>query len=196
MRGHYIVFEGIDGSGKTTICSNTAARLRESGYKVLLISEPSKSEIGQLLRKQMKTMTLNQKSIALLYAADSYDIQAQILEDYDFILSDRNFFSTVAYQMVDVDENWLFSIHKFLEIPDAVFYLNISVDEALSRIERRDGNREVFENKESLEQIKRNYDKIMNRRNDFKIYKIDTSECNVIKVGEIVLETLKTQFNM
>ena len=171
MRGHYIVFEGIDGSGKTTICSNTAARLRESGYKVLLISEPSKSEIGQLLRKQMKTMTLNQKSIALLYAADSYDIQAQILEDYDFILSDRNFFSTVAYQMVEVDE-------------------------ALSRIERRDGNREVFENKESLEQIKRNYDKIMNRRNDFKIYKIDTSECNVIKVGEIVLETLKTQFNM
>lgn len=92
MRGHYIVFEGIDGSGKTTICSNIAARLRESGYKVLLISEPSKSEIGQLLRKQMKTMTLNEKSIALLYAADSYDIQAKILEDYDFILSDRNFF--------------------------------------------------------------------------------------------------------
>lgn len=98
--------------------------------------------------------------------------------------------------MVDVDENWLFSIHKFLEIPDVVFYLSISVDEALSRIERRDENREVFENKESLEQIKRNYDKIMNRKTDFRIYKIDTSECNVIKVGEIVLETLKTQFNI
>lgn len=81
MRGHYIVFEGIDGSGKTTVCTHIAVRLRESGYNVLLISEPSKSEIGQLLRKQMRAMTLNQKSIALLYAADSYDIQDKISEE-------------------------------------------------------------------------------------------------------------------
>lgn len=196
MRGHYIVFEGIDGSGKTTVCTHIAVRLRESGYNVLLISEPSKSEIGQLLRKQMRAMTLNQKSIALLYAADSYDIQDKISEDYDFILSDRNFFSTVAYQMMEVDENWLFSIHKFLEIPDTIFYLRVSVEEALGRIERRDGNRDVFENKESLEQIKLNYDKIMAQRNVFRVIEIETSERSENEIVETVLTILKSQFDL
>lgn len=196
MRGHYIVFEGIDGSGKTTVCMHIAVRLRESGYNVLLISEPSKSEIGQLLRKQMRAMTLNQKSIALLYAADSYDIQDKISEDYDFILSDRNFFSTVAYQMMEVDENWLFSIHKFLEIPDTIFYLRVSVEEALGRIERRDGNRDVFENKESLEQIKLNYDKIMAQRNVFRVIEIETSERSENEIVETVLTILKSQFDL
>lgn len=196
MRGHYIVFEGIDGSGKTTVCSHITVRLRESGYNVLLISEPSESEIGQLLRKQMQDMTLNQKSIALLYAADSYDIQDKISEGYDFILSDRNFFSTVAYQMMDVDENWLFSIHKFLEIPDMIFYLRVSVDEALGRIERRDGNRDVFENKESLEQIKVNYDKIMAQRDGFRVIEIETSERNENEIVETVLAILKAQYDL
>lgn len=196
MRGHYIVFEGIDGSGKTTVCTHIAVRLRESGYNVLLISEPSKSEIGQLLRKQMRAMTLNQKSIALLYTADSYDIQDKISEDYDFILSDRNFFSTVAYQMMEVDENWLFSIHKFLEIPDTIFYLRVSVEEALGRIERRDGNRDVFENKESLEQIKLNYDKIMAQRNVFRVIEIETSERSENEIVETVLTILKSQFDL
>lgn len=196
MRGHYIVFEGIDGSGKTTICSQIAVKLRERGYNVLHISEPSKSEIGQLLRKQMREMTLNQKSIALLYAADSYDIQYRITEKYDFILSDRNFFSTVAYQMTDVDEDWLFLIHRFLEMPDIIFYLNVSVDEALCRIEQRDGNRDVFENKESLKQIKLNYDKIMMQTSDFKIVEIEASKHSANEITEMVLSIFKTKFDI
>lgn len=196
MRGHYIVFEGIDGSGKTTVCSHIAVRLRESGYNVLLISEPSRSEIGQLLRKQMQVTTLNQKSIALLYAADSYDIQDKISEEYDFIISDRNFFSTVAYQMIEVDENWLFSIHELLEIPDTIFYLRVSVDEALSRIEQRDSNRDVFENRKSLELVKLNYDKIIAQRNIFRVIEIETSERSENEIVETVLAILKTQFDL
>lgn len=41
MKGHYIVFEGIDGSGKTSICSKISDSLIQRGYKVLQISEPS-----------------------------------------------------------------------------------------------------------------------------------------------------------
>ena len=53
MNGHYIVLEGIDGSGKTTTCLAVAEILSQEGYKVLLLSEPSHSEIGLFLRKQM-----------------------------------------------------------------------------------------------------------------------------------------------
>ena len=110
MKGHYIVFEGIDGSGKTSICSEISESLIQCGYKVLQVSEPSYSEIGLLLRNQMKDLHINQASLALLYAADSYDLQERIEDCYDFIISDRNYLSTVAYQMMAVDKGWLLTV--------------------------------------------------------------------------------------
>ena len=98
--------------------------------------------------------------------------------------------------MIEVDENWLFSIHKFLEIPDTIFYLRVSVDEALSRIERRDGNRDVFENRKSLELVKLNYDKIMAQRNVFRVIEIETSERSENEIVETVLTILKSQFDL
>ena len=121
MKGRYIVFEGIDGSGKTSICSEISESLIQCGYKVLQISEPSCSEIGLLLRNQMKDLHINQTSLALLYAADSYDLQERIEDCYDFIISDRNYLSTVAYQMMAVDKEWLLMLHQFLKQPDMVF---------------------------------------------------------------------------
>lgn len=42
----YIAFEGIDGSGKTTICKYISSYLRRNGYKVLTVGFPSNNEIG------------------------------------------------------------------------------------------------------------------------------------------------------
>ncbi len=194
MRGHYVVFEGIDGSGKSTICSRIEKKLREKGYKVLCVSEPSDSKIGQLLKNEMKDITLNQESIALLYAADSYDIQKKITKEYDFILSDRCYYSTVAYQMMFVNEEWLFSIHSFLKNPDIVFYLDVPVCEALNRIEGREKDKEVFEDEKILKCVKNNYDKIMKEEKNNKIICIETSECSVNQVEEQVFNEFKRYF--
>ena len=161
MKGHYIVVEGIDGSGKTSICSKISTSLIQRGYKILQISEPSHSEIGLLLRNQMKNLHINQTSLALLYAADSYDIQERIKDHYDFIISDRNYLSTVAYQMIDVDKEWLLMLHRFLKQPDMVFYLNVTVEAAMERIKSRNNNIDFFETSESLLKIKSNYEKLI-----------------------------------
>lgn len=196
MKGKYIVFEGIDGSGKSTACTNLANALVSNGYKVLLISEPSQSKIGQLLREQMGHLEVDQKTLALLFAADSYNIQNDFSDNYDFILSDRNFFSTVAYQMVEVNTEWLFMLHKYLKKPDIIFYLNVEVNEALERISLRDRKKEVFESKEALYKVQKNYEKIIQNRPDYNIIQIQTSQQSLGDVEKKIFNTLRSRYNI
>lgn len=190
MKGKYVVFEGIDGSGKSTVCLNMAKKLQENGYKVLTITEPSSSEIGQLLRKHLKSTSVDPKVLALLFAADSYDIQTKFSEEYDYILSDRNYFSTIAYQMIEIDKCWLFELHRYLKNPDILFYLNVSVDKALERIRLREKNIDFFENRESLLKIKNNYDLLLSDISNLRIKIIDTDTYSVSEVENLVLSEL------
>lgn len=196
MKGHYIVFEGIDGSGKTSICSEISKSLIQCGYKVLRISEPSCSEIGLLLRNQMKDLHINQTSLALLYAADSYDLQEHIEDCYDFIISDRNYLSTVAYQMVAVDKEWLLILHQFLKQPDMVFYLDVTVETAMKRIKTRIGNIDCFETSESLLKVKNNYEKIISDGLGLNIFSIGTEGKSQSVVAQNVMKIIQEQLSL
>ena len=180
MKGRYIVFEGIDGSGKTSICSEISESLIQCGYKVLQISEPSCSEIGLLLRNQMKDLHINQTSLALLYAADSYDLQERIEDCYDFIISDRNYLSTVAYQMMAVDKEWLLMLHQFLKQPDMVFYLDVTVEVAMERIKTRNGN----------------YEKMISDGLELKVFSIETVGKSQSVVAQSVMKIIQKQLSL
>lgn len=196
MKGHYIVFEGIDGSGKTSICSEISDRLIQCGYKVLQISEPSHSEIGFLLRNQMKNLHINQTSLALLYAADSYDLQEHIEDCYDFIISDRNYLSTVAYQMMAVDKEWLLMLHRFLKQPDMVFYLDVTVEVAMERIGSRNGSIDFFETSESLLKVKSNYEKLISDGLGLKVFSIETVGKSQSVVAQNVMKIIQEQLSL
>lgn len=196
MKGHYIVFEGIDGSGKTSICSEISDSLIQRGYKVLQVSEPSHSEIGLLLRNQMKNLHINQTSLALLYAADSYDLQEHIEDCYDFIISDRNYLSTVAYQMMAVDKEWLLMLHRFLKQPDMVFYLDVTVEAAMKRIESRNGSIDFFETSESLLKVKNNYEKLISDGLGLKVFCIETIGKSQSVVAQNVMRIIQEQLSL
>ncbi len=196
MKGHYIVFEGIDGSGKTSICSEISDSLIQRGYKVLQISEPSHSEIGLLLRNQMKNLHINQTSLALLYAADSYDLQEHIEDCYDFIISDRNYLSTVAYQMMAVDKEWLLMLHRFLKQPDMVFYLDVTVEAAMERIGSRNGSIDFFETSESLLKVKSNYEKLISDGLGLKVFRIETVGKSQSVVAQNVMKIIQEQLSL
>ena len=53
-KGTFIVFEGIDGSGKSTHIKMLAGKLREEGYTVVVTAEPSRDDIGKLIRRYAK----------------------------------------------------------------------------------------------------------------------------------------------
>lgn len=189
----YIVFEGIDGSGKTTLCNRISELLIQRGFKVKQLTEPSRSNIGLLLREQMKVSSLSQLSLSLLFAADSYDIQAQRVEiyhqEYDYIISDRNFLSTLAYQMTEVDIDWLVDLHKYIIEPDYLFFLDVSIDDAINRIGQRN-YQQIYENRNMLTRIKHNYDVSLSKIQLKNVCRLNTSELSIKNEINMVLECL------
>lgn len=103
--GHFITFEGIEGSGKSTQIQRAAQALQALGHKVLLTREPGGTEISEAIRNILidpKNTVMEARTELLLYAAARRQhLQEKILpalERGEIVLCDRFSDSTRAYQ--------------------------------------------------------------------------------------------------
>ena len=160
-RGVFIVFEGIDGSGKDTHIKLLSEELRQQGQSVLETAEPSGNEVGALLRRYQRKSgkRLPAETEALLYTADRYEHVRNIVEPAlkkgQIVLSNRYFYSTLAYQgAMGVDLDWIREMNRFAPKPDAAILLDILPEFSLQRLRRR---RTVFEQLENLRRVREIY---------------------------------------
>jgi len=112
--GHFIVIEGIDGSGTTTQCSILADRFIDKGLSAHPTREPSDGPIGVLIRQVLTGRVVvpsregvrppGWATMATLFASDRLDhLEAEILPNLDngiTVICDRYDYSSVAYQTV------------------------------------------------------------------------------------------------
>jgi dTMP kinase len=105
MRGIFITFEGIEGSGKSTLISNVAATLRQTGLDPVITREPGGTSLGVALRKVLLDPDMEKiGSVAelMLFAADRAQHVSQVilpaLDAGQIVLCDRYSDATVAYQ--------------------------------------------------------------------------------------------------
>ena len=151
MKGKFIVFEGIDGSGKTTQINQLSKWITESNLipknkQLVVTREPGGTKLGQSIRSLLLD-TSREKSPdsiteLLLYAADRAQHVNEIirpsLQKGNWVISDRFCGSTLAYQgygrKLDI------KLIKDLETiatqgisPDITFLLDITVDESIKR---------------------------------------------------------------
>ncbi|MFA7466883.1 MAG: dTMP kinase [Desulfotomaculaceae bacterium] len=144
--GKFIVFEGIDGSGKTTQMKLLAQALEKRAMPVLCTREPGGTDIGTRLRELLLDPTcrdITHRTEAFLYAADrAQHVTEKImpaLRRGDTVLCDRFIYSTLAYQGGGrgLDREFLARLNDLatggLE-PDAVILLDLSVEESISRV--------------------------------------------------------------
>ncbi|MGZ7096817.1 MAG: dTMP kinase [Methanobacterium sp.] len=164
----YICLEGIDGSGKSTQVLLLEKWLEEYGFEVKRVFEPTDLPVGKLIRKMLKdpeaTADNFQKTLALLFAADRMILMNEIAnaeEENKVVISDRSYFSSIAYQN---EAHWLYEINKYVKIPDIVILLDVDVETALVRCEGKDS----FENKNFLENIRDKYLGLA-QKNDFYV---------------------------
>jgi dTMP kinase len=156
----FIVLEGVDGCGKSTHARLLAEWLREKGRKARLTAEPTEGRIGSLIREILSgKVEVDPRTLALLFTADRMEHLAEIraaqAEGAD-IISDRYYYSTVAYQAAQgVDRQWLLTLNGFVIKPDLVILLDIGSEAAEGRA--RSG--EIFERKEFLEKVRTEYKK-------------------------------------
>lgn len=154
----YIVFEGIDGAGKSTQIKLLKEWLEANGLEVETMVEPTDSEVGKLIRKILQrhdaTTDRIQKTLGLLFAADRMLIMDKLSDDKKVILSDRSFISSLAYQE---PTEWIRELNKYAKKPDLVLLLDLDVKTSVARTSGED----EFENEEFLTNVKANYLKII-----------------------------------
>lgn len=178
MKGKLIVIEGIDGSGKSTCAKNLAEKLNSINIKTIYTFEPTHSHYGAKLRDGMLSEDLDAEEELLLFVKDrkehiEYMIKPALEEDY-FIILDRYFYSSIAYQGAKgIDINLIINMHKdFIIKPDIVFIFHLPIDIALNRIISKRGIADRFENETYLKKV----DKIFHSFNEPFIYHIDTDK--------------------
>ena len=143
----YIVFEGIDGTGKTTQIQLLKEWLEANGFEVETMVEPTDSEVGKLIRRILQRPDANdedvQRVLALLFAADRMFIMDKLNDDSKIIISDRSFISSLAYQE---PIEWVEEINKYAKRPDLLILLDLDVKKSVARTSGKD----TFENEEFL----------------------------------------------
>ncbi len=164
MSGRFIVFEGIDGSGKTTQLERLYEHLSTSGHDVQTTREPSSGPCGVLLRQALRgDINLDSATLALLFAADRTDHMQQIkkaLQKGKIVLCDRYVLSSIAYNSDALSAEWILQINDAARhdlLPDLTILFDIPVDEAMARIDNRGEKKERFEEKEKLQRIRDHY---------------------------------------
>jgi len=139
MRGHLIVFEGLDQSGKQTQAERLRDRLTALGRKVRLVSFPDYStHIGHELAKALAhEREYSAEVMQLLYVANRYEWKLalqQLLDDGWFVVCDRYTASSVAYgEAFGLDPEWLAEIQRFLPAHSATVMLDIAPETAVTR---------------------------------------------------------------
>ena len=170
----FIVFEGIDGSGKTTL----SKMLHE--YFVNFIGpshwtcEPTNNPVGKMIRSVIThELVLNEQSIAALFLADRMDhIQhatygmKNLIEKGTNVISDRYYLSSYAYHVPHVSLDWVIeanSICANLLKADVIFYIDIDVKTSLDRISLYRSTNDLFETEERITLVHDNYNKAIER---------------------------------
>ncbi len=187
-KGKFIVFEGIDGSGKSTQIRLLAERLNKNGTKCIETREPTDSPVGSLIHQIMTgRMSADNRVIACLFAADRVD---HLLNETDGILekinsgitviSDRYYFSSYAYHGVDMDMDWVIntnSVSSDILRPDATIFMDISAKTAMERITSGRDHIELYEKEERLNAVREKYFEAFEKlKNDEKVYIVDASK--------------------
>ena len=171
----FIVLEGLDGAGTTTQAAKLHAHCTRHGLPGFLTNEPTSAPVGAFIRRLLTSREPGsdgapyrppESSMALLFAADrlahSREIAARLAAG-EHVICDRYVFSSLAYQTLDpaITPEWVIEINRGCAIPDVTIFLDVPVDVCLERLSRRAGASAIYETKELLEAVAKNYHSLM-----------------------------------
>ena len=148
MRGKFITFEGIDGSGKSTQLRMLSGELRQRGVNVITTCEPGGTPLGRRLREAFLETeeTVAPMAELLLFAADrAQHVEFLIkpaLDEGRVVISDRFADATFAYQgagrgFPEATVNQIIKLATGGLKPDLTMFFDISVENALNRMRSR-----------------------------------------------------------
>ncbi|MEW6455435.1 MAG: dTMP kinase [Acidobacteriota bacterium] len=163
-KGILIVFEGIDGSGKTTQAEIMLKKLKERGFDAVLFREPSNSYWGKKIKElSKKEFSLSPEEELECFLKDrKFDVENNIkpaLKNKKIVLLDRYYFSNIAYQGAKgIDKKKIERLNKKIAIkPDLVIILDIEPETGLKRVSNVRKFERLFEKEDFLKKVRENF---------------------------------------
>ncbi|MFH1588026.1 MAG: dTMP kinase [Candidatus Diapherotrites archaeon] len=174
MAGKFIVFEGIDGSGKSVMARKAKEFLinekRINGNGIVLTQEPTNSSFGTKAKFMQATefdpMKSAEECLGLYLKDRMHHLRFLIepsLQMNKFVLCDRYKYSTFVYQSLQgIDKKRIIDLHSDLRIPDLILVFDIRAGIALERMNKDYGRKQLekFEEKDFLSRASREFSEL------------------------------------
>lgn len=167
-KNFFIVFEGIDGSGKSTQIKPLADKLERQGLKVYTTAEPTGNPIGLMIKDIFKhKMEADHRTIAALYAADRLEhvlnksdgILKKLEEGYT-VICDRYYFSSYAYHGTHMSMDWVIDANSLCaEVlrPDLNIFIDVPPEVCMKRLSQNRKVIELYESVDNLSLVRKKY---------------------------------------
>lgn len=197
---NFIVFEGIDGSGTST----QIKKLVESNpSRFFATAEPTTNETGKFLRRMLcGEFAVDEKTASYLFAADRCEHiygkggVEELINQGKTVVSDRYFFSSLAYQSVSCGKDLPRLLNSPFPLPEYLFYFKIDPEISLKRVDSRNGQKEIYEKLDIQKKIAKLYDEVIeeyqekSQESGMKIITIDASK-SIDEVFADIIDHLK-----
>jgi dTMP kinase len=161
-RGLLVVFEGIDGSGKTTQARRLLRRLRRRGRPAAFFREPTRGRWGrEIKRLAARAGSATPEQELELFVRDRREnVEKNLvpaLRAGKVVVLDRYYFSTIAYQGAKgIDTRRIRQMNEAFAVrPDLVVILDVEAAAGLRRISGRRTRDELFEREDYLVEVAR-----------------------------------------
>ncbi len=198
-KGKFIVFEGLDGSGKGTQIKLLIEEMQKQGRTVFQTAEPTVSSVGGIIRDTLGGFQQRDAyELSALFLADriAHNINPkrgirQFLEKGIDVVCDRYYYSSFAYQGIEADLKWVMKLNlECQEIikPDLCIFLDVDTECCDERIKKSRLNREIYENKETQEKIRKRFFDVFEILKDSENIRIINAAYSVEDVSAEIIE--------
>lgn len=197
-KGKFIVFEGIDGSGKGTQIRKLKDYFEQKGVKTLVTCEHTRDlPVGKLIETTLNGgEKMDPLSLQLCFTADRRDhyqkIIGPVLERGEFVITDRYYGSTVAYTQEDKKQMMLELNEAVVPRADLTFFLDVDPKIAMRRIDDGRSTKTIFEREEVLEKCRQSYLWFCQQMRDNSVVVIDGNR-DVGIIHQEIIERLKNK---
>ena len=196
---NFIVFEGIDGAGTSTQIKKLVER---DNSRFIATAEPTSGETGRFLRRMLGgEFQVDEKTNAYLFAADRCEHifgkggVKELCESGKIVVSDRYFFSSMAYQSVSCGDELPRLLNSPFPLPEILFFFEINPEISLGRVNARGESKEIYETIEKQKAIAAQYEKVISEyekdsESGMKIVRINAAD-TIENIAETIWKYIK-----